>query len=350
MAAETAPGVHAQHRRELPDLDPVARRLRIQESRGRLSETVADIEAQVVQALGLGQFSLLYQPRVSLRTGDVIAIEALLRWQDCTRGMLGPKTFLPHLAQTSAMVALGQWVLNEACSEAARWEAERPAGDAPVTLSVNVAAEEVLETGFVDGVRLALQERALPTTMLQLEVDAGDPLRTETLVSTRLQQLRDEGIRLAIDGASPLLGSGSARVEADSVHLQRRWVRALGGDAGVAARVASLVERVHRSGGTVCATGVEEREQADSLSALGCDHAQGYLYYEPVPADVLGWLGREQSGGEGRVHEQAPPPRLPVTPNDAVRGGRLPRRTPGAARHLPPQTGEAEGATPKNGP
>ena len=335
MAATTEPGAHAQPRRQLSDLDPVARRLRIQESRGRLSDTVADIEAQVVQALGLGQFSLLYQPRVSLRTGDVVEIEALLRWQDRTRGVLGPKAFLPHVAQTSAMIALGQWVLDDACSQAARWNVERPAGDAPVTLSVNVAAEEVLEAGFVEGVLLVLQERALPTTMLQLEVDASDPLRTETLVSTRLQQLRDEGVRLAIDGASPLLGSGSARVEADSVHLQRRWVRAIGSDAAVAARVASLVERVHRSGGTVCATGVEEREEADALSTLGCDHAQGYLFYEPVPADALGWLGSERSRGEGREHEQAPPPRLRVDPGDAVGGGRLPRRKPTAASYLP---------------
>ena len=293
MAAETGPDLHAQRLRELPDVDPIARRLRVQESRGRLSDTVGDIEAQVVQSLGLGEFSLLYQPRVSLPTGQIVAIEALLRWQDSTRGVLGPKAFLPLVAHTSAMVALGQWVLEDACREAARWEVERPVGGTPITLSVNVAAEEVLQEGFVEGVHLALQERALPTTMLQLEVDASDPLRTETLVSTRLQQLRDEGVRLAIDGASPLLGSGSAGVDADSVHLQRRWVRGIVGDTGVAASVASLVERVHRSGGTVCATGVEEREQADALSTLSCDHAQGYLFYAPVPADALGWLGSE---------------------------------------------------------
>ena len=328
MAAEIGPDAHAQRRQELPDRDPMARRLRFQDSRGRLSDTVADIEAEVVQALGLGQFSLLYQPRMSLRSGDVVAIEALLRWQDSTRGVLGPNAFLPLVAQTSAMVALGQWVLEDACSEAARWEAERPAGDAPVTLSVNVAAEEVLDAGFVEGVRLVLQERALPTTMLQLEVDASDPLRSETLVSTRLQQLRDEGVRLAIDGASPLLGSGSARVDADSVHLQRRWVRGIAGDS-VATGVASLVERVHRSGGTVCATGVEEREQADVLSTLGCDHGQGYLFYEPVPADALGWLGSEQSRREGPVHQQSPPPSPRVDPDDGV-GGRLQRRRPAA--------------------
>jgi EAL domain-containing protein (putative c-di-GMP-specific phosphodiesterase class I) len=293
MAADPGPEVHAQRRAELPDRDPMARRLRLQDSRGRLSDTVADIEAEVVKGLGLGQFSLLYQPRVSLRSGDVIAIEALLRWRDSSRGLLGPKAFLPLVAQTSAMVALGQWVLDEACGEAARWEVERPAGVAPVMVSVNVAAEEVLESGFLAGVHLVLQERALPPTMLQLELDASDPLRAETLVSTRLQILRDEGVRLAIDGASPQLGIGSAGIDADNVHLQRRWVRNVVGDAAVASGVAALVERVHRSGGKVCATGVETREQADVLTSLGCDHAQGYLFCDPVPSDDLGWLDPE---------------------------------------------------------
>jgi EAL domain-containing protein (putative c-di-GMP-specific phosphodiesterase class I) len=288
MAAE--PGHDTQHRRELPDRDPMARRLRLQDSRGRLSDTVADIEAEVVKGLGLGQFSLLYQPRVSLQTGDVVAVEALLRWRDSARGLLGPKAFLPLVAQTSAMVALGQWVLDDACGEAARWELERPAGVAPVALSVNVAAEEVLESAFLGGVHLVLQERALPTTMLQVELDATDPLRSETLVTTRLQILRDEGVRLAIDGASPQLGIGSAHIDADSVHLQRRWVRGIAADGAVAANVAALVDRVHRSGGKVCAMGVETTEQADVLASLGCDHAQGYLYCGPVPSDELGWL------------------------------------------------------------
>ena len=290
MAPDPGQDLHAQGRRELPDRDPMARRLRLQDSRGRLSDTVADIETEVVKALGLGQFSLVYQPRVSLLNGEVVAIEALLRWRDSSRGLLGPKAFLPLVAQTSAMVALGEWVLEDACAEAARWELERPAGSAPVLLSVNVAAEQVLEPAFVEGVRLVLQEHALPTRMLQLEVDASDPLRSETLVSTRLQLLRDEGVRLAIDGASPQLGIGSVAIDADSVHLQRRWVRGIAADAGVAAGVAGLVDRVHRSDGKVCATGVETREQADVLASLGCDHAQGYLFCDPVPADELGWL------------------------------------------------------------
>ena len=128
MAADLDQDPRAQRRRELPDRDPMARRLRMQDSRGRLSDTVADIESDVVAALGLGQFSLLYQPRMALDSGDVVAVEALLRWQDSARGLLGPKAFLPLVAQTSAMVALGQWVLYEASREAARWELERPAG------------------------------------------------------------------------------------------------------------------------------------------------------------------------------------------------------------------------------
>ena len=199
---------------------------------------------------------------------------------------------------------------------------------------MNVAAEEVLEAGFVDGVRLVLREPALPATMLQLELDASDPLRSETLVSTRLQQLRDEGVRLAIDGASPLLGSGSAGVDADSVHLQRRWVRGIAADASVAASVAAL-----SSGPSHRGHGVRHRcrgARGRRATSLGCDHAQGYLYCDPVPAEALGWLDCEQSRGEGREHEQAPPPCLRVEPGNAVGGGRLPATSkPAAASYLP---------------
>ncbi len=290
MAADLDQDPRAQRRRELPDRDPMARRLRMQDSRGRLSDTVADIESDVVAALGLGQFSLLYQPRMALDSGDVVAVEALLRWQDSARGLLGPKAFLPLVAQTSAMVALGQWVLYEASREAARWELERPAGVRPVMVSVNVAALEVLEPAFFDSVQLILEEHALPTTQLQLEIDASDPLRGETVVTTRLGLLRDEGVRVAIDGACPQLGSGSLHLDADSVHLHRRWTRSIANDAALAEAVAGLVERTHRSGGTVCAMGVETQAQADVLSVVGCDLGQGYFYCDPVPSDLIGWL------------------------------------------------------------
>lgn len=290
MAVHLQDEFPAPRRARVSESDPLARRLRLHDSRGRLSDTFADIEADVVAALGRGQFSLLYQPRFSLRSGDVVAVEALLRWHDSVRGLLSPKAFLPLVAVTDAMVALGQWVLAEASREAAQWEQERPAGATPITVSVNVEAREVLEPGFVDGVLLVLEERALPSRLLQLELDASDPLRGEALVLSKLQHLRDKGIRVAIDGASPQLGAGSMLLDVDSVHLDRRWVRGIGADEGLAHAVGRLVDSVHQAGGTVCATGVETVEQSDALASVGCDYAQGYLFCDPVPAEALGWL------------------------------------------------------------
>lgn len=270
--------------------DPFSRRLRLQDSRGRLDDTLADVEADVVAGLGLGHFHLLYQPRVSLQTMDVVAIEALLRWRDATRGLLNPGAFLPAVAQTSAMAILGRWVFDEATAEAVRWEQDRPPGAPPICLSVNVEAYEVLEPTFVDTLIATLEARELPAPMVQLELDAGDPLRSEPLVSEKLQSLRDKGVRIAIDGASPQLGSGSLRIDADSVHLKRRWVRPIASDPALSDAVAGFVERVHSSGATVCAMGVEARREADTLTALGCDHAQGFLYCDPMEPDALGWL------------------------------------------------------------
>ena len=272
------------------DSDPFARRLRLQGSRGRLDHTLADVEADVVAALGLGQFHLLYQPRVSMRSQDVVAIEALLRWRDATRGLLNPSAFLPEVAQTSAMAALGRWVLDEAAAEAGRWEHDRPPGAAPMAISVNVEAYEVLEPTFVDSVISTLDARQLPAPLVQLEIDAGDPLRSETLVTTRLQLLRAKGVRIAIDGASPQLGAGSVQIDADSVHLQRRWVRRIAADDALAEAVGGFFERVHGFGATVCAMGVEARREAERLAELGCDHAQGFLYFDPMESAALGWL------------------------------------------------------------
>lgn len=290
MAIDLERDAPTRPRRHLPDRDPIARRLRLQQSRGRLQHTVADIEADVVAGLGLGQFSLVYQPRFSLHDGGIVAVEALLRWEDSSRGLLGPKAFLPLVAHTTAMVALGEWVRDEACREAVGWEHDRPAGAPPLVLSVNVAAQEILEPGFLTGLRMVVEESGLPMTLLQLEVDAADPLRGETVVATRLQQLRDQGARVAIDGALPQLGSGSLYIDADAVHLHRRWVRALATDEGVAESVVALIDRSHRSGATVCAMGVETEPQSEALAAMGCDHGQGFLYCDPVPADTLGWL------------------------------------------------------------
>jgi EAL domain-containing protein (putative c-di-GMP-specific phosphodiesterase class I) len=273
------------------DADPFASRLRLHNSRGRLDDPLSEVEADVVAALGLGQFHLLYQPRVALRSQEVVAIEALLRWRDASRGLLNPNAFLPTVAQTSAMAALGRWILGEATAEAARWEHERPAGSRPVIVSVNVEGREVLEPGFEDNVLAILEANQLPAAMVQLELDASDPLRSESLVSMRLQSLRARGVRIAIDGATPQLGAGSVTIEADSVHLQRRWVRGIGGDASLSGAVAELVERVHRSGGAVCALGVETRREAETLAAMGCDHAQGFLFCDPVESAALGWLG-----------------------------------------------------------
>lgn len=275
---------------DMTDGHPLARSLRLHQSRSRLSDTFANMEADVQAGLGLGQFLLLYQPRFSLETGDVVAIEALLRWRDSTRGLLGPKAFLPLVSQTSVMVSLGRWVLQEAAFEARRWEQQRPDDASPLMVSVNVAAREVLEPGFIDGAQAIVDDSGLPIELFQLEVDAEDPLRGETAVAKRLQLLRQLGMRIALDGASPGLGVGSDLIDADSVHLHRRWVRGIDRDADLTDAVSALVERVHRSGGQLCAMGVEDQRQADALTSLGCDHAQGFFLCHPVEPEALGWV------------------------------------------------------------
>lgn len=272
------------------DGHPLNRSLRAYQRHVRVNDTFATVGADVETGLGHSQFFLLYQPRFSLQTHAVVALEALLRWRNPTRGLLAPNAFLPAVSQTRAIVPLGRWVLDEACREAARWEQQRPRQASPIVVSVNLTGREILEPGFVESTREIVGRHGVPFQLIQFEVDAGDPLRGDNRLALRLALLRNVGIRIAIDGASPTLGLGSEFISADSVHVHRRWVREVGRDADLTTALGALAERAHRSGAQLCAMGVEEERQDIALGTVGCDQAQGFLLGDPVEPDALGWL------------------------------------------------------------
>jgi EAL domain-containing protein (putative c-di-GMP-specific phosphodiesterase class I) len=272
-----------------PDRHPLARSLgaleRRDQRRGSLERVHSDVEAGLAQH----EFSLQYQPRVALATMESAGAEALLRWGG-DHGDLTPKAFLPTVRQTAAMVRLGRWVLAEACCQAAAWEARRPADADPLLVSVNVTALEVLERGFADHLFRCLDTSGLPIELLQVEIDAADQLGGDSTLGLRLQSLRHQGLRVAIDKVGPAFGLGSERVAADAVHIERRWVRAVGHDDELLDSLRHLVERAHESGARVCATGVQEVEELVELAAIGCDEAQGYLFCPPVDPSELDWI------------------------------------------------------------
>ncbi len=284
-----ADGARPVQRTEQRDQHPLARSLRAFERRDQSRASLERVRSDVESGLDHDEFWLQYQPRVALATMESAGVEALLRWGG-DHADLSPRAFLPSLRQTAAMVRLGRWVLEEACRQAAAWDEQRPVDADALLMSVNVTALEVLEPGFADRLFRCLDQVGLPIELLQIELDAADQLSGDGTLALRLQSLRHQGLRVAIDNVGPSFGVGSERIAADAVHIDRRWVRAVAADEELSQSLAELVGRAHASGSRVCASGVQTVEELVELAAIGCDQAQGYLFCPPVDPHELDWL------------------------------------------------------------
>lgn len=276
------------------------------------------LERDAMQGLERDEFSLLYQPRLDPRTEEVRGVEALLRWRDAYRGQMQPDLFLPPLVQTEVMSRLGQFVLTQACMQAARWERRRPAGHRPIVVAVNVSIAELMRDGFVDYVAAAVEAGGVEPPLLQFEVDSRAAADAPSTLVDRLAGLQALGVSVALDAVAPTVGTDGF-LPCRAVNLARRWVRSVDTDARVADQVAALVTRAHAHRLLVGAVGVEKPSQAEALVAAGCDIVQGFLYSEPVPAAELGWQqSQPQPGG--------PRPAPTTDPVARTASGQLPRR------------------------
>jgi diguanylate cyclase (GGDEF)-like protein len=282
------------------------------------------LSAALPAALRRGEFVLEYQPVARLRDGAMAGAEALVRWRHPRLGRLMPERFVRLAEETGVIVALGTWILREACRRASHWQPppapDRPPRGAgpsrannngahpepggwpptsPRTVSVNLAARQLRERGLVDAVGTILAETGLAPTALQLELNestamgvTGESLRT-------LRELAGLGVRITIDD----FGTGSSnlsRLRELPIHglkLAGSFVdglRTQQPDVVAGQIVRSLVDVAHALGWLVTAEGVDEADQAERLRELGCDLAQGFHFARPVAADLIDDLMRDQ--------------------------------------------------------
>jgi diguanylate cyclase (GGDEF)-like protein/PAS domain S-box-containing protein len=250
---------------------------------GRL-ELIADLR----RARPGEQFVLHYQPSLDLATGDVVGVEALVRWEHPTRGLLQPEAFIWAAEETGLIVGLGRWVLAEACRAAARWRAEVP-GAAALGLSVNVSARQLQQPGLVDDVRRALAGSGLDARALTLEI-------TETVLAQRgddaaaiLQSVKALGVRLALDdfgtGYSSL--SRLQYLPVDELKIDRSFVQSIDSGADRAALVRAIVELGRALELTTVAEGIEHAGQVAALQRIGCRLGQGFHFARPLAAAEL---------------------------------------------------------------
>jgi EAL domain-containing protein (putative c-di-GMP-specific phosphodiesterase class I) len=240
--------------------------------------------AELRRAVLADELRLHYQPVVTLPCGELTGVEALIRWQHPERGLIGPGDFIPAAEETGLIVQVGGWVLREACRQAVAWRQEHRER-APATMSVNVSARQLQEASFADDVADALRDTGLEARRLTIEITESTAVGGLATTDT-LTRLRAMGVRLALDdfGTGQSTLSLLANCPVDQIKLDRSFVPQADHDV-----IATAVLQLARGLGVeAVAEGVETAAQAERLSAMGYERAQGYHFARPMPADALG--------------------------------------------------------------
>lgn len=235
---------------------------------------------------------LHYQPKVDAMTGDLLGVEALLRWNHPQSGLVGPNEIIPVAEQSGLIIEVGDWVLREACAQAKRWQVELGKN---IKIAVNVSVRQLKMPSFADAVRYALTAADLPAEYLELEITES-MLQDEASMISMLHELRDVGVSLAIDdfgtGYSCLRSIKSLPIE--RIKIDRAFVKGLPDNNNDAALIEAMLAMAHALDLRVTAEGIETPEQCDFLRKMGCPEFQGFLFSKPVPAhEVFGMSLKE---------------------------------------------------------
>lgn len=272
--------------------------------------THADPEVHRLMLLGelrtgiaAGELRLHYQPRIELSTAQFAGVEALVRWQHPTRGLLPPSEFIDVAEQTGLIAELGTWVLREAVGQAARWN-RAGVTDSGAKMAVNLSTRQLAQPNLVEQVESALTEHELSADQLTLEITETALINDPAAALATLTQLEDLGVNIAIDDFGTGYGSLTylQQFPISELKIDRSFVTGLGAGSHTdnAAIVAACVQLAHGVGIHALAEGVETQAERDALLAMGCDLAQGYLFARPLPAlELVAWLAERGVTVEG---------------------------------------------------
>jgi diguanylate cyclase (GGDEF)-like protein len=246
-----------------------------------------ELAADLRRAVERDELALRFQPIVELETGRLTGVEALLRWNHQTRGLMAPLEFIPLAEETGLILALDRWVIAEACRQATRWRDHFGAA-APNWVSANLSGRHLLESGLETTVCRALAAAGLDPHALTLEITETVLVQDVALAVERLERLKEVGVRIAIDdfgtGYSSLRYVG--RFPADFLKIAKPFVDGLHDDKD-AALVQTIVSLARSLGMDAIAEGIEERPQLERLRSLGSAYGQGYLFARPLTVEQI---------------------------------------------------------------
>ncbi len=259
------------------------------------------MERRLRLALTQHEFVLHYQPKVDLRSGKVVGLEALVRWLHPELGLIAPVRFIPVAEETGLIVAMGEWILRTACEQAVAWQ---QAGFADMPVAVNLSARQFLQPDIVARVNEIVQASGLAPALLELELTESLSMDSPERTISVLGELKALGITLTIDdfgtGYSNL--SYLKRFPLDKLKLDQSFVRDLAQSSEALAISQAIITLAHSLHLKVVAEGVESREQLAMLAQQGCDELQGFYFSKALPADLCTALLRSGAGLNPLTH------------------------------------------------
>ena len=241
------------------------------------------------RAVERSEFRLWYQPIVSLSTGEVLGVEALVRWEHPREGLLSPDRFVPVAEESGLIVPIGEHVLRQACRQAVAWPS-LPLDDGPLSMSINLSPRQLADPRLVDTVAAALTESSVDPTRISLEITETALMNDIDASGATLARLKDLGVQLMVDDFGTGYSSLSylQRLPVDGLKVDRSFVTRLGShDHGSESIVRAVVNLAHNLDMVAVAEGIETEAQEACLRRLDCDTGQGFRYARPMPADDL---------------------------------------------------------------
>ncbi|ANU15520.1 diguanylate cyclase/phosphodiesterase (GGDEF & EAL domains) with PAS/PAC sensor(s) [Planococcus halocryophilus Or1] len=242
------------------------------------------LENDMRRAITNKEFVLYYQPQIQVETGNIIGMEALIRWKTDDGDVVSPGEFIPLAEETRLILPIGEWVLYTACEQAKKWH---DTGHSHLKLAVNLSPLQFLHEDLMDVVKFTLHKTGFPASSLELEITEGVAVDDAEIAMARMRELREIGVRIAIDD----FGTGYSSLNylkqfpLNNLKIAQPFVQDMATNPSDKALVEAMVFIAHNLNMSVIAEGVETEEQLALLKDLGCDEIQGYLYSKPLSAD-----------------------------------------------------------------
>jgi len=258
------------------------------------------LENDLRRALEKDELVLYYQPQVDIVNGQVVGVEALIRWEHTEKGLVPPLDFIPIAEENGLINPIGEWVLKTACKQSRKWQ---EAGIHAIPMSVNIASQQFQQRNFIEIISNAINDSGISPKDLMLEITESTLMENTDAVSAKLHEVTSMGVQLSIDDFGTGYSSLSylKRFPIHAIQIDYSFVKALNTNPDDAAIVEAIISMARSLRLDVIAEGVETEEQLEFLREQGCGVVQGYLFSHPLPADDIQNFLKYEEDGSGSV-------------------------------------------------